>query len=70
MATRSRNTARNAITIVLCALFLSGGDWTPHDLRRTGATLLQSLGVTLEIIERVLNHTEPNKLRLTYQRYD
>jgi integrase len=52
------------------ALLLSGGDWTPHDLRRTGATLLQSLGITPEVIERVLNHTEPNKLRRTYQTYD
>lgn len=52
------------------ALLLSGGEWVPHDLRRTGATLLQSLGVKPETIERVLNHIEPNKLRRTYQTYD
>ncbi len=48
---------------------LSNGDWTPHDLRRTGATFMQSLGVGPGIIERVLNHTEPNKLKRTYQTY-
>ena len=52
------------------ALILSNGDWVPHDLRRTGATMMQSLGVTPEVIERVLNHTEPNKLKRTYQTYD
>lgn len=52
------------------ALLLSGGEWVPHDLRRTGATMLQSLGVTPETIERMLNHIEPNKLKRTYQTYD
>lgn len=52
------------------ALILAGGDWVPHDLRRTGATMLQMLGVTPEIIEKVLNHVEPDKLRRTYQTYD
>lgn len=32
------------------------GEWTPDDLRRTGATMLQELGVTLEIIDRCQNH--------------
>jgi len=52
------------------ALILSGGDWVPHDLRRTGATMMQSLGVVPDVIERCLNHVEPNKLRRTYQTYD
>lgn len=52
------------------ALILSEGDWVPHDLRRTGATLMQSLGVVPDVIERCLNHVEPNKLRRTYQTYD
>ena len=52
------------------ALILSGGDWVPHDLRRTGATILQSLGVTPEVIEKVLNHTEPDKLKKVYHQYD
>ncbi len=52
------------------ALILAGGEWVPHDLRRTGATMMQSLGVTPDVIERVLNHTEPDKLKRTYQTYD
>ena len=52
------------------ALLLSGGDWVPHDLRRTGATIMQSLGIVPDVVERCLNHVEPNKLRRTYQTYD
>ena len=36
-------------------LLLSGGSWTPHDLRRTGATMMGELGVIGEVIERCLN---------------
>ena len=52
------------------ALLLVNGDWVPHDLRRTGATMMQSLQVAPNIIERVLNHVEPSKLVRTYQTYD
>jgi integrase len=51
-------------------LVLSGGKngaLTPHDLRRTGATLMQSLGVSLEIIDRCQNHVLPgSKVRRHY----
>lgn len=50
------------------ALELSGGKWTPHDLRRTGATLMGSLGVRPDVIEKCLNHVEQNKLIRIYQR--
>ena len=32
------------------------GDWTPHDLRRTGATMMQALGITPEVVDRCQNH--------------
>lgn len=51
------------------ALILPGGKWTPHDLRRTGATLMASLGVLPEVAEKCLNHTEDNKVKRIYQRY-
>jgi integrase len=51
------------------ALLLPGGNWTPHDLRRTGATMMTALGVLPEIAERCLNHTEENKMKRTYQRH-
>lgn len=52
------------------ALLLSGGAWTPHDPRRTGATLMGELGVMGEVIERCLNHVEQNKLKRIYQRHE
>ncbi|PUE10890.1 hypothetical protein B9Z51_00625 [Limnohabitans sp. T6-5] len=50
------------------ALALAGGKWTPHDLRRTAATLMAELGVLPEVIERCLNHTEQVKVKRIYQR--
>jgi integrase len=52
------------------ALLLADGDWVPHDLRRTGATMMQTLKISPAVIERVLNHVEPSKLKRTYQTYD
>lgn len=51
-----------------CVLLLSGGQWTSHDLRRTGATLMGELGVAGETIERCLNHIEQNRIKRIYQR--
>lgn len=52
------------------ALILQGGQWRPHDLRRTSATLMAELGVLPDVIERCLNHTEAVKVRRIYQRHD
>lgn len=51
-------------------LLISGGAWTPHDLRRTGATMMGELGVMGEVIDRCLNHVEQNKLKRIYQRHE
>jgi integrase len=50
------------------SLMLVGGKWTPHDLRRTGATIMGGLGVAPDTIDKCLNHVEPNKIKRTYQR--
>jgi integrase len=50
------------------ALVLTGGKWTPHDLRRTGATIMGNLGIAPDVIEKCLNHTEENKVKRVYQR--
>jgi len=50
------------------ALVLTGGKWTPHDLRRTGATMMAELGVMPDVVEKCLNHTEENKVKRIYQR--
>lgn len=52
------------------ALKLEGGKWTTHDLRRTAATLMSILGVMPDVIDKCLNHKEPNRIKGIYQRYD
>jgi integrase len=52
------------------ALRLPGGKWTPHDLRRTGATIMGSLGILPDVIEKCLNHIEQNKMKRVYQRQE
>ncbi|RFU48638.1 tyrosine-type recombinase/integrase [Paraburkholderia sp. DHOC27] len=42
--------------------------WTPHDLRRSAATLMGELGIVGDVIDRALNHVERNKVRRIYQR--
>lgn len=47
------------------------GAWTPHDLRRTGATMMQSLGVPLDTIDRCQNHVlKGSKVRRHYLHHD
>lgn len=67
---RQRETPMMHRTQATGTLRLSGGEWTVHDLRRTGATLMGELGVIGEIIERCLNHVEPSKLKRTYQKHE
>ncbi len=47
-------------------------DWTVHDLRRTFASGLASIGVQLPVIERLLNHVSGSFGGIVgvYQRYD
>ena len=56
------------------ALVLSegrNGAWTAHDLRRTGSTIMQSLGIPLDIIDRCQNHVLPgSKTRRHYLHHD
>ncbi|HMP09196.1 site-specific integrase [Hydrogenophaga sp.] len=49
------------------ALALEGGQWRPHDLRRTGATMMALLGVLPDVVERCLNHKEQNRMKRIYQ---
>lgn len=48
-------------------LKLENGKWTPHDLRRTGSTIMGNLGIRPDVIEKCLNHIEQNKMKKTYQ---
>jgi integrase len=55
-------------TKLTSALILPRGKWTPHDLRRTGATMMGNLGVRPDVIEKCMNHVEQNALVRIYQR--
>lgn len=47
------------------------GSWAPHDLRRTGATMMQVLGVPLDTIDRCQNHVlGGTKVRRHYLHHD
>ncbi|MNF87844.1 hypothetical protein D3C84_703220 [compost metagenome] len=47
------------------------GDWTPHDLRRTGATMMQALGGSLDVIDRCQNHVlAGSRVRRHYLHHD
>jgi integrase len=51
------------------ALELTGGKWTPHDLRRTAGTIMGELGVDSDVIVKCLNQTEELKVKRIYQRH-
>ena len=55
------------------SLVLNGGvdgNWTPHDLRRTGSTMLQAMGEDPDMIDRCQNHViEEPKTRKHYMHF-
>lgn len=67
---RQRDNSLSKRTKATGTLILSGGTWTPHDLRRTGASLMAELGILPDIIERCLNHVEQDRMKRIYQRHD
>jgi integrase len=56
------------------SLVLNGGkdgEWTPHDMRRTGATMMQALGVNLDVIDLCQNHIlGGSRVRKSYLHHD
>jgi len=57
---------RKKSTKMFGSLLLSGGKWTPHDLRRTMASRMGDLKIEPHIIEACLNHM-PTDLKRVYQ---
>ena len=68
LADRQRGTAHKNRTAAASALVLAGGRWTPHDLRRTAATLMAELGVSGDVIDECLNHQIESRVRRVYIR--
>ena len=56
---------RTAATESLC---LPGGKWTAHDLRRTAATTMASLGISSDVIDECLNHMIQSRVTRIYIR--
>ena len=53
------------------SMVLGNEEWTPHDLRRTGATMMQELGVPLDVIDRCQNHVlAGSQVRRHYLHYE
>ena len=50
------------------ALRLGSQKWTPHDLRRTAATIMQEIGIPPLVIKKCLNQTVGDRIIETYQR--
>ena len=50
------------------ALLLSGGSWTPHDLRRTCTTIMVELGVLPDVAHLCTYHLEQDRIKRTYNR--
>jgi integrase len=65
---RQRAVAFKNRTQELNGLSLSGGHWTPHDLRRTATTLMVDLGVSPDVAHRCTYHIEPDRIKRIYNR--
>ena len=53
------------------SLVLGDEEWTPHDLRCTGATIMQRLKVDMDIIDRCQNHVLGGlRVRRHYLKYN
>lgn len=48
------------------SLVVSDEEWTPHDLRRTGATLMQKLKISREVVNLCQNHVIGSKVDRVY----
>jgi integrase len=47
---------------------LGTGDATPHDLRRTAASQMTSIGISRLVVSKILNHAEPG-ITAVYDRH-
>ncbi|MDO8812457.1 MAG: site-specific integrase, partial [Gallionella sp.] len=48
------------------SLVVGDEEWTPHDLRRTGATLMQKLKISREVVNLCQNHVIGSKVDRVY----
>lgn len=49
----------------------TSGEWTPHDMRRTAATMMQALRINPDVIDRCQNHVmNGSRVRRHYLHHD
>jgi integrase len=48
------------------SLALGNEEWTPHDLRRTGSTMMQKLKINRDVINLCQNHVIGSKVDRVY----
>lgn len=63
---RSSDKPMKRRTTQMDALMLEGGRWKPHDLRRTGATMMARMGFSLEVIHECQNHLQTDEMAQVY----
>ncbi|MBV5336489.1 MAG: tyrosine-type recombinase/integrase [Deltaproteobacteria bacterium] len=66
---RIRSVALKRRSPAVKTLLLTGGEWSPHDLRRTMASRMGDIGIQPHVIERCLNHV-PQGIVGVYQRQE
>lgn len=57
-------------TVQTQSLMVGGEVWKTHDLRRSGTTMMQKLGISTEVSDRCLNHVEGDKVKAAYHHHD
>lgn len=68
---RSKNLQRRREDDSLVLAKGANGEWIPHDMRRTGATMMQALRVSPDVIDRCQNHFLGGGLvRRAYQQHE
>lgn len=59
----------NGRTVETRSLVVGNAVWKTHDLRRSGATIMQMLGVPTEVSEKCLNHVDDDDTKNAYHQY-
>ncbi len=70
VSVKVRRTKHPAGRVADDSLLLSGGEWSTHDLRRTGSTLMQRLKIDNDTRNRCLNHVVGSRIDRTYGTFD
>lgn len=60
----------NGRTVQTRSLVIGRERWVTHDLRRSGVTLMQKMGISTDVSDRCLNHAESDKIKKIYHMHN